>query len=433
MKSALKLCSITQRLLVLASGILLAFMLSVHDRTPYEDALSAILLLGEDGARKLSTFITSKWIVERRSDEEILPIYQASNRTLRRFSGVLLGAMDDLGAMVDHEGVIANTIFTGSNNQVRLRGWERPDLFLPLPPVENPTVRRMLHYLERDRLRGTIVVLPSYDIWFTPHINRVLRQRGIDLTGMTLVEVKLLSDDLGKGRIEPISKEPGSETPRGLFHFTFENKSSPSKPFVELDVEVPMNRTSFLIEGEEWLELRRSWYRSLGIEPEHYDSISAPFEKLRIFESEIGNMTLSEAADWLRQKASRNVDTIDLLGISFQDSLVSIFGPIVLSILMIGIISAIYHVLSISDVSQLIPHDDVYWGVVSPSRIARVTSFVAISLLPGSTCIAMAVYLGSNVTVLTLNISGTLIAMFVFWSASRLVSNVSLNRGSETS
>ena len=433
MKSAIKLCSITQRLLVLVSGILLAFMLSVHDRTPYQDALSAILLLGEDGARDMSTFITSKWIVERRSDEEILPIYQASNRTLRRFSGVLLNAMDDLGAMVDHEKVFSNTIFTDFDNQVRLGGWERPDLFLPLPPVGNPTVRRMLHYIERDRLRGTILVLPSYDIWFTPHISRVLKQRSIDLNGMTLIEVKLLSDNLGKGRIEPISKEPGSEMPRGLFHFTFENKLSPSKPFVEFDVEVPMNRTSYLIEGEEWLELRRNWYKSLGLEPEHYESISAPFEKLRILESEIGNMKLTEAADWLRQKASRKADAIDLIGISLQDNLVSVFGPIVLSILMIGIISAIYHVLSISDVSQLTSDDDVYWGVVSPSRIARVTSFVAISLLPGGTCIAMAVYLGGNVTVLTLNISGTLIAMCVFWSASRLVSNVTLNGGSETS
>lgn len=431
MNSALKLCSITQRLLVLASGILLAFILSAHSRTPYQDALNDILAIGEHGARNMSDFITSQWLVERRSENEILPIYQASNRTLRNFTNVLLGAMEDLGATVDHKNIIENTIFTDSQNQVRLKGWERPDLFLPMPPVEEPTVRRMLHYLERDELRGTIIVLPSYEIWFTPHIKYALRKRELELAELKLVEIELLSEGLGKGRIEAIEKEPGSEMPKGNFRLTFEKLSSNSTPYVELDVEIQMNRTGFYINEKEWAELRRSWYKSNGIDPVRYVSGGTPFDRLRIFESQVGNMTLSEAAGWLRKKASGIVETVNLLGISLGYNLVSIFGPIVLSILMVGIIAAIHHVLSIDGAIRL-TYNDVYWGVVSPSRIARVASFGAITFLPGGTCIAMGVYFGNNVTTFVLNSFGILLAIAVFWSARKLISNVAIVTGSET-
>lgn len=171
MENALKVCSSIQRLLVLVSGILLVFMLSVDDKVSYQNALSDILVLGPNGANDLSNFITSEWIVKRRSDDEILPIYRASNETLKRFALILRQSMSDLGVRIEENEVFNNTIFT-NGEMVRLRGWERPNLFLPLPPVQNPTVRRMLHYLEREELRGTILVLPSYEIWLSPHVKR---------------------------------------------------------------------------------------------------------------------------------------------------------------------------------------------------------------------------------------------------------------------
>ena len=427
MNRALKLCSITQRLLVLVSGILLAFMLSVDERDPYQDALSDILAIGEDGAQNLSNFMTSKWIVERRSEDEILPIYQASNETLRRFAKVLLGTMEELGARIDHEEVFSNTIFTDSKNQVLLKGWERPDLFISLPPVENPTVRRMLHYLERDNLKGKLLVLPWYEDYLIPPIKRALRKRNITLTRMTLVGVELLSNEFGKGRIEPLRAGTGWEWANGLLRFSFENRNPLGVPFVELDVEVPLSLMQFSIEGDEWLELQRAWYTSNGFDPEHYVLGDSPFADLRVLESQIGNMTMREAAEWLRQRAASNLESVNLLGVSLGDNLVSTVGPIVLSALMIGLASAIHHILSIASLVRL-THEDEYWGVVSPSRIARGTSFVAISIVPGGTCIAMAVYFGGNVTVLALNTIGALIAMAVFLSAVRLVSVLSVEK-----
>ena len=121
MENALKVCSSIQRLLVLVSGILLVFMLSVDDKVSYQNALSDILVLGPNGANDLSNFITSEWIVKRRSDDEILPIYRASNETLKRFALILRQSMSDLGVRIEENEVFNNTIFT-NGEMVRLRG-----------------------------------------------------------------------------------------------------------------------------------------------------------------------------------------------------------------------------------------------------------------------------------------------------------------------
>ena len=426
MKSALKFCSITQQLLVLVSGILLAYVLSADSRNPYQYALNEILAIGEDGARDLSNFIASTWLLERRSEHEILPIYRASNETLRRFAYVLKGAMDELGAGIDYEDVFKNTIFTDSKNQVRLKGWERPDLFLSLPSVDKPTVRRMLHYLERESLEGTLLVLPGYPEYIIPQIRRVLRQNKISLTEMTLVEIELLpTSEFGKGIIRPLREDPSWQWANGHFRLSFEKDTDQREPLLELDVVLPLSLRSFRIERDEWIKLQRAWYRSNGFGPERYVSGNAPFGALRVFESQIGNMKLSEATKWLREKASGKLESVNLLGISLEGNLVSTIGPIILIALMVGLISAVCHVLSLANQVRL-SHEDEYWGVVSPSRIARGTSLVAISIVPGSTCVAMAVYSGHNFTILTLNTIGALVAVAVFLCAKKLVENPSV-------
>ena len=425
MKSALKFCSITQQLLVLVSGILLVYVLSADSRNPYQYALNEILAIGEDGARDLSKFIASTWLLERRSEHEILPIYRASNETLRRFAYVLKGAMDELGAGIDYEGVFENTIFTDSKDQVRLKGWERPDLFLSLPPVDKPTVRRMLHYLERESLEGTLLVLPGYPEYIIPQIRRALRQKKISLTGMMLVEIELLSSEFGKGIIRPLTEDPSWEWANGHFRLSFEKDTDQREPLIELDVVLPLSLSSFRIERDAWIKLQRAWYRSNEFDPELYVSGNAPFGDLRVFESQIGNMKLSEATEWLREKASGKLESVNLLGMSLEGNLVSTVGPIILIALMVGLISAVCHVLSIANLVRL-SHEDEYWGVVSPSRIARGTSLVAISIVPGSTCVAMAVYFEHNFTILTLNTIGALVAVAVFLCARKLVENLSV-------
>ena len=425
MENALKACSSIQRLLVLVSGTLLAFSLSVGDTASYQRALNDVLALGEDGAAGLSNFITSKWIVERRNDNEILPIYQASNKTLKDFAVALRKSMNELGVRIDDERVFETTIFTNGKTLARLRGWERPDLFLPLPPVERPTVRRMLHYLEKDGLEGTILVLPSYDFWLYPHIEHAARQSRIELAGMELVAVRLVSQHIGKGRIERFELRPGNETPLGHFRFSFDQGISNREPLIELDVKVPMNRTSFRIEGDEWLELKRSWYISKGLDPDAYVLAKLPYSDLRMFDSKIGNMTLSDAADWLRGRLSDEEKPVNLLmlGISAERDLVLIIGPIILSILMIGLISSMQHITTVAKTIRF-KYSDFYWGVISPSRIAKVVSLVSISLVPGATCIVLPLYLEGNVTTWIPNILGALIAIVVFLNAISLPSKL---------
>ena len=424
MENALKICNSVERLLVLLSGILLVFMFSTSDTALYQLALRDILVLGEDGAANLSKFITSNWLVKRRSEDKILPIYQESNKTLMRFAVVLRESMDELGVQIDKKNVFETSIFR-PGQYVRLGGWERPDLFIALPPVDRPTVRRMLHYLDRDSLEGTILVLPSFAIWFYPHVKHAARQKGIKLTGTKLVEVRLVSKEIGKGRIERIERRPRQETPFGLFRLHFDKGTSEDDPLIELDIKVPMNRTSFLIEANEWSQLKSQWYISKGFDPNPYVSAKSPYSHLRMLESEIGNMKLGDAAKWLKSKLSYEKTSMNFLGlgISVDRNLLSTIGPITLAILMLGLISAMRHIATVAETIEF-KHYNFYWGIISPSRTAKVTSLISISLIPGATCIGFSFYSNGNVVILIPSILGALIAIAVFLIAIRLPSKL---------
>ena len=422
MEEALKLCRSVQNLLVLISGTLLAFALSVGETAPYQRALNDLLALGEDGPADLSKFITSKWIVERRSETEILPIYQASNETLKNFAVALRESMNALDVHIDYEKVFDNTIFS-DGTIVRLGGWERPDLFLDLPPVEAPTVRQMLQYLEKDGLEGTILVLPTYADWLYPHIGRAVRQKSVELKGAKLVSVRLVSQDIGKGRIDKIERRPGQETPFALFRFNLENSSSNNEPLIELDVEVPMNRTSFNVANEDWINLQRSWYVSRGLNPDGYVLAKSHFLDLRTFMSDIQNMSLRDAADWLRAKLVDEKELVTLSGISVSRNLISTAGPIVLIVLMIGLISTIHHIAAVSENVEF-KHYDFPWGVISPSPVSKFVSLASISIVPGGTCVVLQFFLGGTATTWGLGILGAVTAIAVFLKAQNLPSKL---------
>ena len=414
MEAAVKACNSIQNALVLISGALFAFALSADDAVLYEYALDEVIALGQ--AEELSEFITTKWIVERRSDYDILPIYQESNRTLRDFATALEGSMRELDANIDDERVFQNTIFT-NERQAQLGGWERPDLFLSLPSA-GATTWGLLTYLEREHLEGTMLVLPSYDFWLYPHIAREARQREVTLGGMRLVDVRLASEQLGKGRIDRFELQPGIETTFGRFRFSFD--SEPGVPLVELDVDVPMNRKRFYVPQDEWAELQRSWYASRNIEADMYVPATSKYKNLRMLFSEVGHMPPRQAENWLRDKLADGESTIRFFGATVEQNLVAMAGPMMLSVLMVGLISAMRHIAVLADDVIRINHHDVYWGIISPSRTARIISLVSVSLIPGTTCAVLPFYLGGGFAAWSCSGLGVLIAFAVFLNVVNL-------------
>ena len=400
-------------------------MLSTSDKSIYHNALNDVRSLGENGTQNLSSFIKG-WISERRSNDEILPIYQESNKTLRTFATVLKESMRKLGVEIHRDTVFRNDVFAKAP-LVRLQGWERPDLFLPLPPVERPTVRRMLIYLARDELNGTILVLPSYEMWFTPFVEHAARQSQLDLQGMQLVKVRLMSSDIGQGKIESFDKKPGMETPLALFQLSFAKGESKSEPHINLDIEIPMNRKGFQIGPDKWIELQQRWYESNNVDASNYIGDST-FATLRELDSEIGSRTLSGAIEWLESNLSSDPNFINLFGVSLETQLISIVGPLALSILMMGLISTMHHIRVIRGEARP-TYENAYWGVLSPSWIARVTGVASISLIPGGMCVAIPIFAAGSVVEWTLCLLGVLMALVVFLSARRLWSDVFYGKG----
>ena len=415
MQDALRIANSVQNLLVWLSAALLLIALWPSDPAPFKSALNDVIVLGKDGAAELSDFVTDKWLVEPRRDDEILPIHAASNETLVTFGSVLRESMKTLGVGINDEAV-----FRSFDPQfVRLEGWERPDLFLPLPPVERPTIRRMLDYLEQDSLAGVILVLPSYEIWLSPHIARAAQQERVSLGGTRLVGVRLVSDQIGKGRIDAFGRRPGVETPRGLFRFSFERGTRSSQPLIHLNVDVPMNRTGFRVEEDEWLELQRSWYASRGLDSDCYVPAQDSYLNLRRFESEIWHMTIEEASVWLQDRLREEDLAVSLWGVSVGRSLVAMVGPLVLSVLMLNLIVTMKHIAVVSGTAPPV-HTEPYWAVLSPSRMTRNAGILSVSFVPGLTCIVLAVCLGSTAAIRLLNVVGVLLAICVFSNAVSL-------------
>ena len=413
MDAAAKTCNSLQNFLVLMSGVLFTFLLSADDAAQYERALNDVRALGE--AEELSNFITTKWIIERRSTSEVLPIYQESNRALKRFAVALEGSMNELDVSIDEEQVFEDTIFT-NGRQARLAGWERPDLFLSLPPA-GATVWRLLAYLERERLEGTALVLPSYDFWLYPHITRKVQQDRVELKGMRLVGVQLVSENLGKGKIDRFELRPRNEIPCGRFRFSFDRQSD--VPLVELDVDAPMNRTAFYMDEDEWVALQHSWYASRNIDAYMYVPAASNYSNLRMV-PEIGNMAPRDAMAWLRDKLSGGERSVSFFGISVAQNLVSIAGPVMLSIFMIGLISVMQHITALAKMGVRVERHSVYWGVISPSRTARVIGLVSVSLIPGLVCAVLPFYMGGGAAAYSLSALGIVAAFVVFLNARKL-------------